>query len=387
MGHSEAHGIKRMGGIPMIYRQPSYNQKFRCVGGDCPDTCCRDWEIVVDARALEDYRHAPRPLRETLEAGLRLGEDGEVCFALRGDGRCALLTPEGLCAIQRDWGESHLCAHCAAYPRFTEEYGCLTETALAVSCPEAARLLLESEEFVLEESDHGEDDLPFDGVDPELLAGLEATRARALALLGNGAISLWRRLAGLLELADRGQGFVDLALYGELVRCAPEPVETEERVSLKTMCAALMETCAQLEPLRPAWRSLLRRRKEELEGLDEGDYQSARTGFERESPEWERHLANLAGYLVFRHWHKTVNDDLLYGRAAMAGAGCLLIYHLRLLDWVETGGADRAREIALLAAFSREVEHLEENLTALIQAFCDVERWPFLSAFAGQPER
>ena len=32
----------------MVYRQPEYNRAFRCLGGACPDTCCRDWEIVVD---------------------------------------------------------------------------------------------------------------------------------------------------------------------------------------------------------------------------------------------------------------------------------------------------------------------------------------------------
>ena len=102
-------------------RQPEYNRAFRCLGGACPDTCCRDWEIVVDEGALADYRAAPAGLRSALADALAPDGDGEVCFRLRPDGFCALLTPEGLCTIQRDWGEEHLCAHCAAYPRFTEE--------------------------------------------------------------------------------------------------------------------------------------------------------------------------------------------------------------------------------------------------------------------------
>lgn len=367
----------------MVYRQPGYHRLFRCVGGSCPDTCCRDWEIVLDEKALEDYRNAPPGLREKLTHGLRRGEDGEVCFAIREDGRCALLSPEGLCLIQRDWGEEHLCQHCGAYPRFTEEYGCLTETALAVSCPEAARLLMEAERFELEELDDGERDLPFAGVDPELLAGLEAARGRALSLLQDGSLGLWQRLARLLELAGRCQDDVDFGLYEELARCAPEPVETQAPASLQPLCAALMEACAHLEPLRPTWPTLLRRSEERLAALEEEGYQAARSRFEMENPEWERHLANLACYLVFRHWNKTVNDDLLYGRAALAGAACLLIYHLMLVRWLEGGSLTQGEEIALWCAFSREVEHMEENLAALTQAFYDVERWPFLSAFAG----
>ena len=152
----------------MVCRQPEYNRAFRCLGGACPDTCCRDWEIVVDEGALADYRAAPAGLRSALADALAPDGEGEVCFRLRPDGFCALLTPEGLCTIQRDWGEAHLCAHCAAYPRFTEEYGCLTETALAVSCPQAARLLMEAADFALEEGDDGGNQPPFAGVEAEL---------------------------------------------------------------------------------------------------------------------------------------------------------------------------------------------------------------------------
>ena len=127
----------------MKVRCPNYNTAFHCLGGSCPDTCCRDWSVVPDEDALADYAAAPSPLRERIAQNLDTDDDGDVCFRLDEQGMCALLTPDGLCAIQRDWGEAHLCAHCAAYPRFIEEYGCLTETALAVSCPEAARLLRE----------------------------------------------------------------------------------------------------------------------------------------------------------------------------------------------------------------------------------------------------
>ena len=364
----------------MVCRQPEYNRAFRCLGGACPDTCCRDWEIVVDEGALADYRAAPAGLREALADALAPDGEGEVCFRLRPDGFCALLTPEGLCTIQRDWGEAHLCAHCAAYPRFTEEYGCLTETALAVSCPQAARLLMEAADFALKEGDDGGREPPFDGVEAELLAGLEATRARALALLGAREEPLWRRLAWLLAFADRCQDYVDFGLYGQLARCLPEPPQAEGAGSLRGLALDLLAACAALEPLRPAWPVLLRRRREELAGLDGEGYRRARRAFEAACPDWEGHLTNLACYLIFRHWHKTVNDDVLYGRAALVGGACVLLYHLCLLEWRERGALGPEREIALWSAFSREVEHMEENLSALAQGFYDLEKWEFLPA-------
>lgn len=88
----------------MIERRPDYYTQFHCLGGACPDTCCRDWAVVLDEDALADYAAAPAPLGERIARNLATGGDGDVCFRLDEAGLCALLTPGGLCAIQKDWG-------------------------------------------------------------------------------------------------------------------------------------------------------------------------------------------------------------------------------------------------------------------------------------------
>lgn len=372
----------------MITRSPAYNRAFRCLGGACPDTCCRDWEIVLDEDALADYRQAPSPLRERIAANLVTDPEGEVCFRLRPDGFCALLTPDGLCPIQRDWGEEHLCGHCGAYPRFTEEFGCLTETALAVSCPEAARLLMEAPRFALEEQDDSQPDPPFPGVDGGLLAGLEASRAAALALLDRREISLWERLSTLVSYANALQDLVDDWEYTAMASTSfPPPGEGETLDRRKTLGATLLGALRELEPLRPAWPELLARRQEELDSMPTADYRTLCTQYEQACPDWDDHLTNLACYLVFRHWHKTVNDDGLYPRAALVGAACLALYHLALLEWREEAALPPAREGALWSAFSREVEHMDENLTKLTEMLWDETCWPLLSAFCTTSSR
>ena len=32
----------------MHIEYPEYYNKFHCLAGDCPDTCCKDWEVDVD---------------------------------------------------------------------------------------------------------------------------------------------------------------------------------------------------------------------------------------------------------------------------------------------------------------------------------------------------
>ena len=87
----------------MIRRHPHFYSRFRCTGGDCPLTCCRDWSIVPDEDSLADYQTAPGALRELIAQNLVTDEDGDVCFRLRPDGVCALLDGDGLCPNQRHW--------------------------------------------------------------------------------------------------------------------------------------------------------------------------------------------------------------------------------------------------------------------------------------------
>lgn len=352
----------------MIERRPDYYTKFHCLGTACPNTCCRDWSVVPDEAALSDYATAPAPLRARIAENLVTDEDGDICFRLDGQGMCTLLTLDGLCAIQRDWGETHLCAHCAAYPRFTEEYGCLTETALAVSCPEAARLLLTAPRFALVETDNGVSDPPFNGIGPGLLAGLEHSRAQALAMLNDSPGPLWVRLWAMAAYAKNLQACIDRDDPGQMPHCVIPSGSPSPCGPAQARAVRLLELLAGLEPLRSDWPRLLRDRSARLSALVETEYAALWAEYERKNPRWERQLTNLACYLVFRHWHKAVNDDVLYGRAAFVCAACLILCHLALFQPGE--------EAALWARFSREVEHDEDNLAGLIWALSEPDALP-----------
>ena len=38
--------------------EPDYIQEFACLAGDCPDTCCANWEIAFDEEACARYATA-----------------------------------------------------------------------------------------------------------------------------------------------------------------------------------------------------------------------------------------------------------------------------------------------------------------------------------------
>ncbi|MDE6840811.1 MAG: hypothetical protein K2P49_08205, partial [Oscillospiraceae bacterium] len=136
----------------------------------------------------------------------------------------------------------------------------------------------------------------------------------------------------------------------------------------RASAAWLLEVLAELDPLRPDWPELLKARAKQLSALSPADYIALRSRYEQANPRWERQLANLACYFVFRHWHKAVNDDVLYGRAAFVCAACSVAYHLSLFQPGE--------EVTLWTRFSREVEHDENNLAELIWALSEPDALP-----------
>ena len=191
----------------MITTVPDYFDEFHCLAGSCPDTCCGQWEIVVDEAAEARYRSVSGDLGQRIRAAL-VTMDGETCMALEHS-RCPLLTAEGLCPIVTELGEDFLSETCHTHPRFTEVYGGLRETMLSISCPEAARLLLTRTEpltFVTTRDDAPPEPNDLDG---DLYHLVDRSRAAAPRKTGAAAETASRSrstAAGRAILPRRGRG-------------------------------------------------------------------------------------------------------------------------------------------------------------------------------------
>ncbi len=129
---------------------------FICTGALCPDTCCQGWEIVIDEATCERYAKMPDgEVRDLLSRAIvhrqeeqADGSSAEIACIRMGKGqRCLFLRNDGWCLIQRKTTETNLSETCRTYPRviycWNESYA---ERALCVSCPEAARLILGTDE-------------------------------------------------------------------------------------------------------------------------------------------------------------------------------------------------------------------------------------------------
>ncbi|MCR4907339.1 MAG: flagellin lysine-N-methylase [Lachnospiraceae bacterium] len=117
----------------------SFYSEFQCLMGDCRESCCQGWEILLDEKILRYYRSVPgfQGLRLKLSTFLMR----EPAFAA-GGGKCAFHDCDGLCGLQKKLGEEALPEICRVYPRMRKNYGILTEEWLDLSCIQAASLFL-----------------------------------------------------------------------------------------------------------------------------------------------------------------------------------------------------------------------------------------------------
>ncbi len=118
--------------------------RFRCLGGDCEDTCCAAWDIPISPEDHQRLTAAVGPAADDMLKRIPDGRGGSlVVLAKReSDGTCTQLDPAGLCSLHARLGEQVLPEICCAYPRFIGRVADRLELTGRMSCPEVVRQCL-----------------------------------------------------------------------------------------------------------------------------------------------------------------------------------------------------------------------------------------------------
>ena len=309
--------------------RPAFYDSFQCLAGSCPDSCCQEWDVQVDAEAARRYLTLPGELGEQLRQKLKQDDDGEYYLEITNR-RCPMWRADGLCEIQAQLGEAGLCKVCHEFPRLRHDYGDFVELGLELSCPEAARLILTTPPQlpVIEELPDGEEP----EYDREAMEILLRTRAQALDILTTAPLP--DALTLLLLFAYRAQEELD---GGEAAHCDPEAELSFARQAAQPGSAqTLREFYLGLEILTPRWRTRL------------------------ETPQprqdWPEELRAMARYGIERYWLQAVSDYDLVCRVKMVIAACLLVRNL---------GGD---PIDTAQLYSKEIENSADNVDAILDA-------------------
>ena len=284
--------------MELIY--PSYYKVFSCIASACPDSCCHEWEVQVDAESAARYRSLEGELGDALRSYL-YDEDGET-YLRNEHGRCPMWRADGLCRIQAEQGHDELCTVCRQFPRLRHDYGDFLELGLELSCPEAARLILETPLELVTESVPGGEAPEYDG---EIMEILRQSRPTALALLEHDRYTVPERLRLLLMLGCHVQAAIDGA---ELLPFDPDAALAEAaQFAGSPDPEALAQVYRELELLTDRW-------EKKLSALSK--------------PVWDGGLCRIAQYAVCRHWYQAVPDWDLTARVKMLLSGCALLARL-----------------------------------------------------------
>jgi len=315
--------------------QPDYFEKFHCIAAACPDSCCKEWDVLVDEESAALYRSLEGSLGDHLRQVLQKDEVGNTVMTIQ-DGRCPMWQQDGLCRIQSQLGESALCQVCRDFPRLTHDYGSFIERGLELSCPEAARLILTAanHNFLCQEVPDGQ----APEYDTEVMEILLRTRKMALELLYDDHFSPAQALTLLLYYGYQAQARVDgdepPAFSAEMV------LDAAKNISAQPDTQAFVHFFTTLEVLTPQW--------------------SARLSQPLSPACWTLAFRNLAVYFVQRYWLQAVSDYDLVSRVKLVVTSCLLV---RLM------GGDLLQTAQL---YSKEIENNIDNLDALLDAMYTV---------------
>lgn len=314
--------------MSIIIRKAAYYDEFCCIGGSCPDSCCKEWDVQVDGESAARYRRLPGALGDKLRSVLK-DVDGETLMQTEKR-RCPMWREDGLCRIQAELGEQALCHTCREFPRIRHDYGDFVELGLELSCPEAAKLILCRHDGFVSLEQSGEESGTYDR---EVMDILLKSREELRLILNDDKYRIRERFAIALMYAYHVQALLD-----------GEDMENFDRAyalkQAKAFAADGSEANAiayfsELEILSPQWEAQLSK--------PAGDV-------------WRREHILLAEYFMDRYWLQTVSDLDLVCRAKFMLISCLAV---KLI-----GG-----DIFVTAQrYCKEIENNMDNVEALLDA-------------------
>lgn len=369
----------------MKIRVPSYFKDFTCIASECEDTCCAGWGIVIDEETYHCYQNIESDFGEKLRSKMIEDEDGDNVFVLNGE-NCPFLNENNLCEIYNELGEKNLCYTCRQYPRYMEEFLDLRETGISLSCPEAARIILGNRkvtEFELsEDTQVGDTD---DCIDEDALEDFLLCRNSIIDMLEMTDISLEARAGVVLRFVEEIQDKIDFdeldeikdvrekynkssfieELINDLYQYKGNEVIKYNNVHEYFKTYSDLEHINANDPLglNNALRNL--RKSEE----DRAFYINKHKAFNHYYKDNMYKFKNILVYFIFRYFMKSIFDYDMSSKIKIAIMSTIMIKELAVVRWIETGQFTEVDMVDISHMYSKDVEHLEENIETLQEIF------------------
>lgn len=295
----------------MILKTPSFYKDFKCIAGDCPDSCCQGWEVDADDASLDYYKTLTGDIRSRIDSVLDKDEFGNTIFKLADKKRCPFLNNENLCDMHIAIGGEHTPYTCRMFPRFINDFGGTREMGVSFSCPVASDMMFDLTEtmgFVSEIND-----LPpeLNEIDAQTYFYLSKAREKAFSIVQDRSLPIRQRLVKLLDFGVEIQQ--DLEEYNE----GDNDVD-------------FFDVFRNPELINPQW----------LDRVEKGKIKPVSDEIFNE---------NIASYFIFRYFLTAVHDYDVLSKIKMAVVGVLIVTYFGEDSWT-------------IHLWSKETEHSQYNM-------------------------
>ena len=368
----------------MKIRVPEYFKDFKCIASKCEDTCCAGWGIVIDDATYDRYKNVQGEFGDRLRSEI-VHEAGENIFVLKGN-NCPFLNEEKTCDIYINIGEENLCYTCQQYPRYTEEFGSLREVGISLSCPEAARIMLNNSKKVeFELGENNEVVSSYNDINAQLFIELLQSRKIVMDIIQDRTIDLRKRAVVALLFVDEIQEKIDESEIKEIKSVREKYLDK----------GFLEELINELEEYRDnegskyddmheyfkVFKDLKHITPDDPLGLndalryfwqtdeDEELYIIKHRQFEEYYKDKLYKFENILVYFVFRYFMKAVFDYDILAKIKTALVSYMIIRELAVVRYIENNEFTDEDMVDIAHTYSKDIEHLEENIEALAELF------------------
>lgn len=190
----------------MNYLAIDLYKDFECIAGDCPNTCCAGWGIIIDEATRKKMVEKEEILGIAAEDWLE-HINGSYRAKLI-DCRCSMLNEDNLCNVVLKLGSEYLSITCQQYPRLLIKYGNITDLHMSMSCPEIISKLMSKDTIEFDFFNDGGDEDTYKYADLYLFeSSVRTTMVEVVGALKN--FSLETRLYIVYKMLERAIEFYE----------------------------------------------------------------------------------------------------------------------------------------------------------------------------------
>lgn len=312
---------------------PSYFEKFKCIADKCPDSCCKGWDVVVDDETNEYYQSVGGKFGEKLKKLTEIDCDGDRIFVSQS-GRCPFWNENELCDIYINLGESHLCKTCREFPRLTQDYTAFTEHLLSFACPEAARLILGTDNAYDDFKNYDLDFLQCD-YNAGLMRFLLGARDKLKDIFTDKSLPFSGRLNVAVQFCENVQSAIDEFDYSADVAIDRN---CKEDIIHKKSLSYVFEMHKEFDIMTDEWREILCKASEHAD--------------EKIPEQYDDLFKRMALYYIYRYFLTAVDS-----MNVLSTANRILCAYVVIGSALLTGEYETEK---LFCLYSKEVEHSTE---------------------------